>query len=69
MDMIRIRLAEIAKERGKNMSQVQRETGLTMGMVRRYWNSDTESVKLDAIEQLCSLLGVEVGEMLTIEKG
>jgi DNA-binding Xre family transcriptional regulator len=67
--MIRIRLAEIAAKNNKNMSQVQRESGLTMGMIRRYWNSEPESVQLDAIEKLCKLFGVPVGEMLAIEEG
>lgn len=65
--MIRIRLAEIAAKNGKNMSQVQRESGLTMGMVRRYWNNEPESVQLDAIEKLCRMFNVPVGEMLVIE--
>lgn len=66
--MIRIRLADIAAQHNKNMSQVQRESGLTMGMVRRYWNSKPESVQLEAIEKLCRMFGVQVGDMLVIEK-
>ena len=67
--MIRIRLAEIAARHNKNMSQVQRESGLTMGLVRRYWNNEPESVQLEAIEKLCKLFGVTVGEMLVRENG
>lgn len=66
--MIRIRLAEIAASKNKNMSQIQRESGLTMGIVRRYWFNESESVKLEAIESLCKVLGVEVGDMLVIDR-
>lgn len=64
--MITIRLSAIAERQGKNMSQVQRESGLTMGMIRRYWNNDTIDVRLPAIETLCKLLGCSVGDMLII---
>lgn len=64
--MITIRLAAIAENQGKNMSQVQRESGLTMGMIRRYWNNETVDVRLSAIESLCDLLGCTVGDMLVL---
>lgn len=65
--MITIRLAAIAESQGKNMSQVQRESGLTMGMIRRYWNNETMDVRLPAIETLCRLLGVDVCDILSME--
>lgn len=66
--MITIRLAAIAESQGKNMSQIQRESGLTMGMVRRYWNNQTADVRLSAIETLCRLLNVDVCEMLALSE-
>ena len=64
--MITIRLSAIAERQGKNMSQVQRESGLTMGMIRRYWNNETIDIRLPAIETLCRLLKCDVGEMLVL---
>ncbi len=64
--MITIRLAAIAESQGKNMSQIQRESGLTMGMIRRYWNNETMDIRLPAIETLCRLLGCTVGDMLVL---
>lgn len=66
--MITIRLAAIAESQGKNMSQVQRESGLTMGMVRRYWNNQSSDVRLSAIETLCRLLNVDVCDMLSLSE-
>jgi len=47
--MIKLRINEIAEQLEINMSQLQRGTGLTMGMVRRYWRNDVESVSLVAL--------------------
>lgn len=63
--MVVLRLSEIAEKQGINMSQVQRRTGLTMGMVRRYWYNEVREVSLDAIGKLAELLKVEPGELLT----
>ena len=62
--MATIRLQELAKERGLNLSQVQRRTGLTMGAVRRYWRNEVTSVPLDALDKLAALLGVEPGDLI-----
>ncbi len=64
--MITIRLAAIAESQGKNMSQIQRESGLTMGMIRRYWNNETMDIRLPAIETLCRLLRCDLCEMLAM---
>jgi DNA-binding Xre family transcriptional regulator len=66
--MITIRLAAIAESQGKNMSQIQRESGLTMGMIRRYWNNQTADVRLSSIETLCHLLNVDVCDMLAMNE-
>ena len=67
--MARLRLRELAEARGLNMSQVQRQSGLTMGMVRRYWYNEGKDgplneVQLEALDRLARLLGVQPGELL-----
>lgn len=62
--MITIRLKEIAEAKGFNQSQVQRQTGLTMGQVRRYWHNETEEVKLSALDKICALLDCEPGDLI-----
>lgn len=62
--MTRLRLRELAQARGLNISQVQRQTGLTMGQVQRYWYNDTTLVALDALGVLARLLNVTPGELL-----
>ena len=57
-----------------NMSQVQRQSGLTAGMVRRYWYSTQDGkvngeplteVSLKALEVLADLLKVRPTDLLT----
>ncbi len=67
--MARLRLKEIAEERGLNISQVQRQAGLDMGMVRRYWYNEGRKgplteVNLVALAKLAEVLGVRPSELI-----
>jgi transcriptional regulator with XRE-family HTH domain len=67
--MTRLRLKELAEARGLNISQLQRQSGLDMGMVRRYWyNEGTKGplheVNLIALAKLAAVLNVHPGELL-----
>ncbi len=75
--MARLRLKEIAEVQGLNMSQLQRQSGLTMGVVRRYWYNSTdgkaegpslEMVSLTHINRLAEILRVKPGELLGEEE-
>ena len=63
--MARLKLREIAEQQGFNMSQLQRKSGLTLGMIRRYWRNETKEVNLEALDTLATLLGVKPGQLLT----
>ena len=71
--MARLRIREIAEEQGLNMSQLQRQSGMTMGVVRRYWYNTAnglaegeplEMVSLAYINKLAEVLKVEPGDLL-----
>lgn len=69
---VRLRVKELAEERGFNMSQLQRQTGLTMGMVRRYWYNEgkegqLDGVSLSALNKIAHVLGVRPGELIASE--
>ncbi len=71
--MARLRLKELAEERGFNISQMQRQSGLDMGMVRRYWYNQGRTgplneVNLEALAKLAQVLGVKPGDLLTDEE-
>jgi len=65
----RLRLREIAEARGFNISQLQRQTGLDMGMIRRYWYNEGRKgplteVNLIALDKIAQVLGVKPGDLL-----
>ena len=67
--MPRLRLKELAEERDFNISQLQRQSGLDLGMVRRYWyNEGTKGplndVNLIALGKLAQVLGVHPGDLI-----
>ena len=49
---MKLRIRELAEGFDLNLSQVQRQTGLTLGKLRRYWYNETRSAELDALETL-----------------
>ena len=49
---MQLRINEVAEQHDVNLSQLQRQTGLTMTKLRRYWYNETQSVQLDALETL-----------------
>lgn len=61
---VKLRLQELALARNLNLSQVQRRTGLTITMVRRYWYNETSEVSLRALDTLSELLQVAPGDLL-----
>ncbi len=72
----RLRLREVAEAQGFNMSLLQRQSGLTMGVVRRYWYNTAnglaegeplEMVSLQHINRLAEVLKVRPGELLEEE--
>ncbi len=74
--MARLRLREVAEAQGFNMSLLQRQSGLTMGVVRRYWYNTAnglaegeplEMVSLQHINRLAEVLKVRPGELLEEE--
>jgi transcriptional regulator with XRE-family HTH domain len=70
--VVRLRLKDLAEERGLNISQLQRQSGLDMGMVRRYWynegrNGPLTEVNLVALAKLAHVLGVRPSELLDEE--
>lgn len=67
--MIEIRLKELAEAKGIRQSQIQRQTGLTMGVVRRYWFNETKEIQLASLDKLCALLDCEPGDLIKRHPG
>jgi DNA-binding Xre family transcriptional regulator len=62
--MVVIRLKELAQAKGLNKSQLQKRSGLDMGVIRRYWDDETESYNRHALDKLCDVLACTPGDLL-----
>ena len=62
--MLRLRVKELADERGLNRNQLQLKSGVTLPLLNRYWNNETGSVTLDALERIARALGVKATDLI-----
>ena len=61
--MIKCNLSRIMGERRLKIADVARDTGINRGTITRIYNETATRVELEAIEQLCDYLDIEVGEL------
>jgi DNA-binding Xre family transcriptional regulator len=74
MDMLRLRVRQVAVEKGWNLSKLQREAKLTTGVARRYWygtrsgsaNDTTplREISLETLAVVAKTLQVQPGDLL-----
>lgn len=66
--MIRIKIREIAKEKGiDNPFQLMKATGMSYGQCHLYWNSEPKHIRPDALNRLCLALRVTPGQIFEFE--
>lgn len=62
--MARLIIKELAEKQGLNRNQLQIKSGVTLPLLYRYWDNDTVSVRLDALEKIASALGVKPQDLI-----
>ena len=71
--MPRLKVREIAEAKGWNMSKLQRQSGVTMPSVRRYWYNTRDGkaegeplleVNLAVLDAIAQALGVESRDLI-----
>lgn len=65
--MAKLVIKELAESRGLNRSQLQIRAGVTLPMLNRYWNNDTDSVHLASMGKIADALGVQVRDLFAPE--
>ncbi len=65
--MARLIIKEISEEKGMSQSLLQRKSGVTLPMLRRYWRNETESVHLASMDAIARALGVRVRDLFADE--
>lgn len=68
---MQLRINEVAEQQGVNLSRLQRQTGLTMTKLRRYWYNETKSAELETLETLVRFFRrydpeITVGDLFTV---
>ena len=66
--MIKIRLAEILKEKEKSIYWLAEETGITYPTLHKIATKETLSIKLEVLEKIVTVLDVTFNDILEIEK-
>lgn len=64
--MIKLRIKEVARQRGLNQSQLQIKAGVTPQLLNRYWHSHTQSVAFEPLEKIARALGVNPGDLMVM---
>ncbi len=62
--MARLIIRELAEKQNFSQSRLQREAGVTMAQLRRYWYNQSESVTLDGLSRIAKILGVKPGDLI-----
>jgi DNA-binding Xre family transcriptional regulator len=62
--MARLIIKEIAEKQGLNRNQLQIKSGVTLPLLYRYWDNETQGVRLDALEKIAAALGVKPQDLI-----
>ncbi len=62
--MIRLRIREIAEEKGYNMSSLSRKSDVSFKTVKRLWKDPYQTANTDTLEKLAKALGVSVRDLI-----
>lgn len=61
---VTFRLREVLEERGISQSEAARQSGVSFATINRMCTNATRQISLDVLDQLCTWLEVEVGELM-----
>lgn len=67
--MVRLRIKELAEERGLKQYQLAEKSGVTPQLLNRYWNDTMQRVSLEHLGLIAKVLGVTVGELFVPDGG
>lgn len=66
--MIKVHLSRIMGEKKLKISDVAELTGLHRNGITRLYKEETDGIKFETLEKLCTSLDCEIGELLEIIK-
>lgn len=66
--MVRFKLEEILKQKGKTVYWLAKNTGITPPALYKIRDNKTDSVKFSLLESVCTALDCNIGDLLEIVK-
>jgi len=67
--MIKIKLDQIAKKLGKNISEISRETDLNRNTITAIYHGKIDGIKFDTLNRLCEKYSINIGDILEFDSG
>ena len=62
--MLRLRVKELAEQRGYNMASLARAADIGFSTVKRYWRRPNSVATTDTLEKIARVLNVEIGDLI-----
>ena len=62
--MVRLRVKELAEQRGFNMSSLSRAANISFNTVKRIYRDPYRSTSTETLERIAKVLGVPTGDLL-----
>ena len=64
---IRLRVKEVAKEKGVSMNRLSRTSDLSLNTIQRLWKDPYSSIKAETLAKLAKALQVDISELIEYE--
>ena len=62
--MVRLKVKELAEQRGFNMSSLSRAANISFNTVKRIYRDPYRSTSTETLERIAKVLGVPTGDLL-----
>ena len=65
--MIRLKVKEVAEEKGFNMSTLSRKSDISFSTIKRIWRDPYKSISTEMLEKIAKTLEVSVHDLIAEE--
>ncbi len=61
--MLRLKVKEVATEKGYNMSSLSRATDISFNTIKRLWKNPYEGANIQTLARIAKVLGVSLSDL------
>ena len=66
--MVKLRLSELLKEKGRSAYWLAKETGMAQGVVWNMVSGKTKAIHFETVNRICDALGCDPGDLFHYKK-